>query len=95
LTILSAGTGAAGKIVSGRKVLPKLSARNAIPSANFPLSPPETGQYTAKSVLPGAETEAAFLPEKSALQAEEKSRLSASAAETAGKIIPDKLWTKG
>jgi len=73
---------ASGKTDSPREALQKLSARNVKLNAKSLSGPPEAVQYTAKSVLPSVKTGKALLSEKTAVSAEEKSLLSASAAET-------------
>jgi len=85
LITLSGAIEETGKIASGIRVLPKLSARNVKLNARFPLGPPETVQYTAKIVFQSVETEKEFLQENTAVPLEEESRLSANAAETAHK----------
>ena len=74
-----------GEIASGREALLRLSARNVKLNARSPLDPPETGQYTVKSVLPSVKIEKELLLCKTAFPEEEESRLFESAAETAAK----------
>jgi hypothetical protein len=86
-----------GKTASRIEVLPKLSARNAKLNARFPSGPPETVQYTAKIVLPSVKIEKVLLLWETAVSAQEESRLSANAAETAPKrprIIPKSFVLK-